>query len=535
MPTNDHFQFSTQENSFHGHQTPLSVQNRRHVEIQDPVQDFTRDPAANNADHVVKTDAQFDGLKLIPDPPNLEVWREKLFRLDDVVYMTEEEFRTYWPHVDNIYSHRSTQRYKRKPFVSHYWDCRLKGRAPGTPKSDDPAKKKRKRVARERDLCDVKIRITEYQPGPAAEEALADSRGQSQSSASGNPSYLSSSTALNTDQSSQQWQLSNLASQMSIAQPLFEGKLYTIQRVNGTGGNGKADDIAGPHRHTLEESDRIKKNSVIRWMLKDQKEKKKNTTSDGKKSYHTKATGHALTTVKKHSKEHELKLFGSCFCPFVQRVWISLECKQIPYQYIEVDPYKKPQSLLEVNPRGLVPALRHGDWACYESTVLMEYLEDIGEGNSLLPPDAKTRAISRLWSDHINRHIIPGFYHFLQEQDNSKQLEHAGELKNQISKLVDAADKDGPFFLGEDISFVDIQIAPWVIRLNRVLKPYRGWPEPELGSRWGKWVEAIEKNEHVQATTSTDDLYLDSYERYAENRPNTSQLANAVNSGRGLP
>ena len=60
--------------------------------------------------------------------------------------------------------------------------------------------------------------------------------------------------------------------------------------------------------------------------------------------------------------------------PFVQRVWISLEVKQLPYQYIEVDPYKKPQSLLEVNPRGLVPALRHGDWACHESTVLMEYV-----------------------------------------------------------------------------------------------------------------------------------------------------------------
>lgn len=55
-------------------------------------------------------------------------------------------------------------------------------------------------------------------------------------------------------------------------------------------------------------------------------------------------------------------------------MWISLEYKGIPYQYIEVDPYKKPQSLLEVNPRGLVPALRHGDWGCYESTVLMEYV-----------------------------------------------------------------------------------------------------------------------------------------------------------------
>ena len=59
---------------------------------------------------------------------------------------------------------------------------------------------------------------------------------------------------------------------------------------------------------------------------------------------------------------------------FVQRVWIAQEAKEMKYQYIEVDPYKKPESLLEVNPRGLVPALRHGDWATYESTVIMEYV-----------------------------------------------------------------------------------------------------------------------------------------------------------------
>jgi hypothetical protein len=80
---------------------------------------------------------------------------------------------------------------------------------------------------------------------------------------------------------------------------------------------------------------------------------------------------------------------------------------------------------------------------------------------------------------------------------------------------VNAADPEGPFFLGSTLGFVDIQFAPWVVRLNRVLKPYRGWPEPERGSRWARWIEAIEGDEFVRATTSGDELYLDSYERYA--------------------
>jgi glutathione S-transferase len=32
-----------------------------------------------------------------------------------------------------------------------------------------------------------------------------------------------------------------------------------------------------------------------------------------KKSYHKKETGSALTTVKNHAKEEDLKLYGSCF------------------------------------------------------------------------------------------------------------------------------------------------------------------------------------------------------------------------------
>ncbi|EMD01077.1 hypothetical protein BAUCODRAFT_62112 [Baudoinia panamericana UAMH 10762] len=254
-----------------------------------------------------------------------------------------------------------------------------------------------------------------------------------------------------------------------------------------------------------------------------------------KKTYHKQATGLAWETVQAHSSDNDLKLYGSCFCPFVHRVWISLEHKGLDYQYVEVDVYRKPKLLLDINPRGLVPALRHGDWGCYESTVLMEYLEDLHQGKPLLPKDPKQRAESRLWSDHINRHIIPLFYRYLQAQDANDQASYAKELTEQIAKLVSAADSNGPFFLGSKLTFVDVQMAPWVIRLEKVLKPYRGWPDPEPGSRWEKWVRAIEANDAVKKTTSDDDLYLDSYERYAENRPNTSQVQAAINNGSGMP
>lgn len=52
-------------------------------------------------------------------------------------------------------------------------------------------------------------------------------------------------------------------------------RLYIIQRVNGNGGNGKTDGVGGGHRHTLEDSDRVKKNSVHRYLLKKSKDEKK--------------------------------------------------------------------------------------------------------------------------------------------------------------------------------------------------------------------------------------------------------------------
>ncbi|KAF2639771.1 hypothetical protein P280DRAFT_499310 [Massarina eburnea CBS 473.64] len=485
---------------------PVSVPQVQPHEVEEPTQ-------------AVSNHGQFEGLRLISSPPDLDMWREKLFHVDDTITLTEGEFQTYFPHVDNVYSHRSTQRHKRKRFVSHYWDCRLKGRPPGTKKSTDPEKKKRKRVARERDLCDVKIKITEYFDG----DELVEQTGQ----------HPPAQNAVANDQ----WAMPGMTMTQAALGVNLKQKFYTIQRVNGNGGNGKGDGVAGPHKHTLEDSDRVKKNSVQRWLMKNERDKKKAQGGDPtKKTYHKKATGAALITAKNHSKDEDLKLYGSCFCPFVQRVWISLEQKQLPYQYIEVDPYKKPQSLIDVNPRGLVPALRHGPtWSTYESTVIMEYLEDLQSGPPLLPQNPQMRATCRLWVDHINRQIVPCFYRLLQAQDQEDQVTHAKELSVEIGKLVNAADPQGPFFLGRELGFVDVQIAPWVIRLKKVLEPYRGWPAPEEGSRWKRWVDAIEAEGAVRRTTSDDGLYMDSYERYAENRPGTSQVANAVNSGRGLP
>ncbi|RPA99350.1 hypothetical protein L873DRAFT_1684110 [Choiromyces venosus 120613-1] len=485
-------------------------------------------------------------------PASLEEWRNRLFHVTEVMTLTEQEWITYWPYVDNIWSHRSTQRSKKGPFQTHYYDCRLKGRPPGTPQNQDPNKKKRKRTARERDLCDMKIKVVEtiVEDGSGVGKTFTIERvrkeGLPQRARIGDPTDVGGEGSAADGQALEQQLEDVMGLGMGDELQLNDSGVGDGPHSLGILASNKAVDmdqygipglLGEVHRHTLEESDRIKKCTVEREGIKRQKEMKK-VQFGGKstqRTYHKKASGQALQTVKRHSKPNELKLFGSCFCPFVQRVWIALEVKGLNYQYIEVDPYKKPQSLLEINPRGLVPALKHGDWGCYESTVLLEYLEDLEVGTALLPQHPQLKATSRLWVDHVNRNIVPGFYRHLQAQEQGKQIEYAEELRVEISKIVDAADAAGPFFLGPYITFVDVSIAPWLLRLSRVLHPYRGWPVAEPNSRLGLWIDALESSEAVKNTVSSGDLYLDSYERYAENRPDTSQVAKAVNSGRGLP
>jgi len=46
---------------------------------------------------------------------------------------------------------------------------------------------------------------------------------------------------------------------------------------------------------------------------------------------HPTATGLAKQTVDAHTAEQPLKLYAGWFCPFVQRAWLVLEEKGIPY------------------------------------------------------------------------------------------------------------------------------------------------------------------------------------------------------------
>ncbi|KAF2144447.1 uncharacterized protein K452DRAFT_306284 [Aplosporella prunicola CBS 121167] len=262
------------------------------------------------------------------------------------------------------------------------------------------------------------------------------------------------------------------------------------------------------------------------------------------------ATGLAKATVQVHQAETPLKLYGGWFCPFVQRIWLILEEKGIPYQFIEVNPYNRPESLLRLNPRGLTPALEYNKKPLYESTVIAEFLDEayLEHMPRLYPEDLYEKARSKIWIDYVTSRIVPAWFRFLQYQPTQGedgleglkkvQQEFLGYLREWTKEM----DQEGPYFLGAEPTMADLTLGPFVVRcwLLDHFKGGSGIPkegeagDDELWRRWRKYAEALATRKSVKETTSEPDKYLSFYKWYAGGAAH-SELAKATRAGRGLP
>ncbi|KLU84677.1 glutathione transferase omega-1 [Magnaporthiopsis poae ATCC 64411] len=278
-------------------------------------------------------------------------------------------------------------------------------------------------------------------------------------------------------------------------------------------------------------------------------------------SIHEYATGRAAELVKAHAAEHPLKLYSGWFCPFVQRAWMVLEEKRIPYQYIEINPYHKSPEFLALNPRGLVPtlavprpAMRAGQQEqelkpLYESIVLCEYLDEAfadeaQHGPCLMPRDPYERARCRIWIDHISNKIVPSYYKLLQHTaEKPYSLDQARqELHDRIKTLVremapaeggGTGGSVGPWFLGGQFSLVDVSLAPWA-KSRGAQEGDSGDADGSVWRRWRIWFDAVVNRPCVANTWSDDELYIAVYKRYAEDTTN-SLVGQATRKGEKLP
>lgn len=108
-----------------------------------------------------------------------------------------------------------------------------------------------------------------------------------------------------------------------------------------------------------------------------------------------------------------MKLYSGPLSLFTAKVRIALAEKGIAYERIEV-PFsrgrgyepKHPEALAH-NPKAQVPVLVDGDLVLFDSTVIVEYLDELVPEPPLLPLEAKTRARCRLRELHADEVLFP--------------------------------------------------------------------------------------------------------------------------------
>jgi glutathione S-transferase len=221
-----------------------------------------------------------------------------------------------------------------------------------------------------------------------------------------------------------------------------------------------------------------------------------------------------------------MKLYSAWYCPFAQRVWMSLLYKGIDFEYIEVDPYQKTSEWLELSKgTAQVPVI------VVDSEVIVDSILIINQLDSMFPetvPIFSTNANMRIKQekciDHINNKIVPYFYRYLKsniegiEKDEAKQ-----SLLYGISVFSEKIDHVGPYFSGGSVSVIDFLFFPFAYRINLLLKHYRDFNLPMFGTIWDKyhqWYEVMLKlpefNETSISNADYDQRLIDVYYPYSQ-------------------
>lgn len=96
-------------------------------------------------------------------------------------------------------------------------------------------------------------------------------------------------------------------------------------------------------------------------------------------------------------------LYSAPLSLFARKVEIALREKGLAYDRVLVaftqgEGYSpKHPEVLKANPKGQVPVLVDGDLTLFDSTVIVEYLEDAYPATPLFPKDTRPRAACRMW------------------------------------------------------------------------------------------------------------------------------------------
>ncbi|GGK10134.1 glutathione S-transferase N-terminal domain-containing protein [Pseudomonas matsuisoli] len=150
---------------------------------------------------------------------------------------------------------------------------------------------------------------------------------------------------------------------------------------------------------------------------------------------------------------------------YSHRVRFVLAEKAVEVDVVDVPLGQCPSRLAELNPYGSVPTLVDRDLCLYETTVILEYLEERYPHPPLLPAYPVARANSRLLMHRIGRDWCVLVDRILDTRQNANLRAQARKELRESLTGVSALFAEKPFFLSDDMSLVDCCLIPILWRL----------------------------------------------------------------------
>ena len=157
-----------------------------------------------------------------------------------------------------------------------------------------------------------------------------------------------------------------------------------------------------------------------------------------------------------------IKLYGFTISNYFNMVKMALIEKGIDYEFIDVRPSQE-ETLLSKSPMGKVPYIETDEGFISETSVIFDYLEDLGQGPSLLPSDPYERAKTRELIKEIELYIeLPARTCFAEAFFGGEVSDETKEkAKAALEKGIACLRRNGrfsPFVAGDNFTYADIMM-----------------------------------------------------------------------------
>ena len=173
-----------------------------------------------------------------------------------------------------------------------------------------------------------------------------------------------------------------------------------------------------------------------------------------------------------------MTLFSDASDHYSHRVRMVVAEKGVNVDIVDVSPGKKPEDLAEINPYNTLPTLLDRELVLFESTVIMEYLDERFPHPPLLPVYPVARAQSRSLIHRIEKDWTKSVDLLMSRRSREPTLAKARRELTESMIAVAPVFADKPFFMSDEFTLVDCCVAPILWRLK-----YMGIKLPERQAR----------------------------------------------------